>query len=310
MKEKHNYYIHNYIHICIFTFFLIFIFYKIVGKAEYYDKNVPYTISDNWVYEDKENYGLSYMAYIPQEVSDNTKIIIFLHGNGEVKSEWQDFFEKYVFIKDLSTENYIFIIPMEKKKCNWANDVKKLNKIIDAVCTYSGATRESNVYIAGVSSGADDVTKIAGKIEFEGAIYMAGSISGIDDPISARKVAKLWAGKEVYYYRDNLFHHGGYGYDEAYIARLKKYSEDGLFHFYTEDLNWEHDHNLVDAALLPTYYKDAKNQNCHGALDRLFGNEMENELSQVQNILGENADKGISNISNNYLKDIFVNLIY
>lgn len=239
--------------------------------------NDIHIVSGNWVYENESDSEMEYMAYIPDIVTENTKILLFVHGNGDIKSTWETYFDKYEFVRHMNTDRYIFIIPFERKRCNWQKDIKKIDIIIDEISDYAGAKREGNLYIAGVSAGADAVTNIARKIKFEGAIYMAGSLKGVEDEISAGRFAKLWEGKTVCYYRDNEYYGGGYGYDREYINKLKKYSEEGRFNFYYENLNWDHDHRLLDASLRSEYFFDEHGNPCHGALDRLFGNEIEDK---------------------------------
>lgn len=266
------------------------------------DDATTYTVSDNWIYTEASPAGLSYMAYIPKQVDYNTKILLFLHGNGEVKTDWTEFIEKYKFTKSLNAKGYIVIIPFEKKKCNWSKDYKKIDKIIDEICAYSGVVRDTEIYIAGVSSGADAVTDIARRINFDGAIYMAGSLAGWDEKISAKKFASLWEGKTVYYYRDNLFHNGGYNYDEKFVSKLADYSAEGTFNFYVEDLDWDHSHELVDAAFLPSYCLDAKGQRCHGALINLFGDELRAEIDNWKAIFIKSSFLEIKNVFEKCMK--------
>lgn len=239
-------------------------------------------VSGNWAYETGSESELFYLVYIPDKVSDNTQIVLFLHGNGEVNGDWNRVFERYEFVKNINTNRFIFIFPLETKKCNWQNDIKKLNIIIDEVCMYTGAKRDGNLYISGVSAGADAVSDVASKIDFQGAIYMAGSLKGSKNKMTARQVADLWQGKTIYYFRDNLHGEGGYNYDEKFIAKLLNYSQDGSFHFVVENLNWDHSHCLVDAVFDSDYRRDGRNQNCHGMLDKLFVGHLEYEVGKLK----------------------------
>lgn len=274
----------------------------ISSKAIFCESNKSFinVVSGNWIYysvdsidnvteddaeedakKDDKDEPLRYMAYVPKRVDENTKIMLFLHGNGEADSTWQRVFERYEFVRVLNAKEYILIIPLEKKKCNFQKDAEKLDHIIDEVCEYAGAKREGNLYISGVSAGADAITDVAMKIEFEGAIYMAGSLRDYKKKKSAKDVALLWAGKDVYYFRDNLYTDGGYNYDEHFIDKLKEYSDEGIFNFYTEDLNWEHSHCLVDAVFCSEYMKDEKGQYCHGMLDKLYVDDFNRSLNHI-----------------------------
>lgn len=244
-------------------------------------------VSGNWIYNDDTEEQLEYVAYIPKHVDENTKIFLFLHGNGEVKPEGYNLFERYEFVRSLKAYDYIVIIPLERKKSNFQKDSKKLNNIIDEVCDYSGAVREGHLYLAGVSAGADAITDIAYKMEIEAVIYMAGSLKGKNTNASADEFATLWEGKDVYYFRDNLHEKGGYNYDEAYIEKLKELSSEGRFNFYTYDLNWEHSHCLVDTVLCPDYMLDEKGQVCYGMLDKWFTTKLDHGMNHIDYMLRE-----------------------
>lgn len=263
-------------------------------------------VSGNWVYEDESPSKLLYMAYIPDNVTADTTIILYLHGNGEVKSEWYNIFDRYDFVRHIDTNRYIFIFPLERKKCNWNKDIKKLDAVIKEVCEYTGAVSDNNLYIAGVSAGADCISDVASVIDFNGAIYMAGSLKGYNGSLSANDVATLWQGKDIYYFRDNLYKDGGYNYDADFIDELVELSKEGTFGFYTKDLNWVHSHWLVDRVFESDYRIDKNNQQCLGMLDYLFVGNIEYSIGKYKyyfNILADNFK-----IYGGMLRNLSVNL--
>ena len=97
---------------------------------------------------------------------------------------------------------------------------------------------------------------------------MAGHMNG-NGAYSVDSFLNLWAGKEVYYYRDNLAG-GGYGYSKAFVDGCKAKAAAYGVNFTAEDLNWNHSVGLVDATFLPTAFIDKNGRNCHDGLARLI----------------------------------------
>lgn len=222
-------------------------------------------------YASSSSGNLDYILYVPANANANTPIFMFLHGNGEVGKDMEKALTRYAFLQDLKDGSWqpgcIIICPIAKKKSHWKAEVANLNIIIDEVTTNYGGSR-SNMYLSGASAGADAMTKIAEQIPFKGAIYMAGHMNG-NGAYNVDSFLSLWAGKQVYYYRDNLAG-GGYGYSKAFVdSCIAKAPQYGVT-FTATDLNWNHSVGLVDATFLPSGFIDKNGRACHNGLGKLI----------------------------------------
>ena len=217
---------------------------------------------------------LGYILYLPEDYDETTPIVIFLHGDGDVKLGHDKVTSRYQFLSCLKSGDWqpgvILIAPIGRKEGNWANEADNVIAIIDEVLDTGGDA--GKVYICGASAGADGMTYIAGKRDFAGAIYMAGHMNGKKEDISADAVMRLWAGKKVLYFRDNLQKRGGYGYNKDFFEECQALAPQYNVTFSYENLDWNHDIGLVDAALLPQEYIDDNGNSCHNGLGRLLNN--------------------------------------
>jgi len=224
----------------------------------------------------ESNQSLNYMVYVPEGADKNTPIFIFLHGASDIGETFDQYVEKYQFARSLDyglwKPDFIMVMPILATGKNWANMSNSVNTILNETIVKYGGNWD-NIYIGGASAGANGLTAIARDISFKGVIYMAGYLGEVGNKLSTDSFLSLWAGKEVYYYRDNLFTDGGYGYVPEYVNECIERADDYGITFVQTDLNWNHDVGLVDATFLPESYTDLNGQTCHDAITLLiFGN--------------------------------------
>lgn len=213
--------------------------------------------------------NLDYILYVPANATADTPIFFFLHGNGEVGKDMEVAVTRYAFLQRLKDGSWqpgcIIICPIAKRKSNWVAQIDNLNIIINEVTSNYGGSR-NNMYLSGASAGADAMTRIAAKIPFRGAIYMAGHL---DSSGSVANFLTQWSGKKVYYYRDNLAG-GGYGYSKPFVDSCVANAASYNVQFDWSDLNWNHSIGLVDATFLPSGFMDANGRPCHNGIGKLI----------------------------------------
>lgn len=216
---------------------------------------------------------LNYIIYTPNNVNESTPLLLFLHGDGDVNQSFSSELKRYNFWSKLKNgewqPNFIIVMPIGRKTGNWAKEQQNINiLLVEVINNFGGSS--SNMYIAGASAGSDGLTSIASNINFKGAIYMAGHLNGKKGKMSAKAVMKLWSDKPVYYYRDNLYKKGGYGYNKDFIESCYNLAPSYNVSFSMIDLNWNHDYGLVDATFLPSTFTDANGNPCHDGIQKLI----------------------------------------
>lgn len=216
---------------------------------------------------------LNYIIYLPNNVSAATPIFLFLHGDVDVGCSYTTIVKHYQFLQRLKDgswqPNFILVMPIGRKTCNWAAEADNVNYILQEVVSVFGGSYD-NMYIGGASAGADGITPIAQNIPFKGALYLAGHLNGKKGKTSVDKVLSTWTGRFVVYYRDNLHKKGGYGYNPDFVAAMSANAPYYGVTFAMIDLNWNHDYGLVDRVFLPAMYQDAKGQNGLDAITNLI----------------------------------------
>lgn len=218
---------------------------------------------------------LDYMVYTPAEYDENTPIFTFLHGDGDTAMTFAEELDRYEFLRKLQSGEWqpqvIFVMPVARKQGHWAKEVSNVKAILEETVEDVGGSLD-NMYISGASAGANGMTVLAGEVEFRGAVYMAGFLGSEFNAVSTDDWLKLWQGKTVYYYVDNLYAHGGYGYrsNVKYMENLEESFEDYNIDFYKVDLQWNHDIGLVDATFLPEEYLDLNGNKCFGGLEKMI----------------------------------------
>ena len=216
---------------------------------------------------------LDYIVYKPQNVSADTPIFLFLHGDGEVNSDFVKVAKHYKFIRALLdgswTPNFVFVMPLGKRKGNWVNEYNNVNIILDEVSKYFGGSK-NNMYIGGASAGSDAISYYQKSGSFKGAICMAGHVGDKRSAVSANEIMNRWSGKKLWYFRDNLANNGGYGCDVDFLYSCAALAPQYNVNFRVTDLNWNHSYKLVDRVFLPENMKDAKGQPGMDAITNLI----------------------------------------
>ncbi len=95
-----------------------------------------------------------YIAYIPEELSDNPAIIFQLHGAGE-RGENLDavLLNGYAsIINDQNLKDAILIMPQCPENTFWAAKIESLKKFIDYICEKYFADK-NRIYLCGLSMG-------------------------------------------------------------------------------------------------------------------------------------------------------------
>ena len=228
-----------------------------------------------WVSSTDSVQELDYMVYIPDSVDENTPIFLFLHGDGDTAKTFDEEIERYVFLKELNNGHWqpetVIVIPVSRKTGNWDNEAENVKAILDEVAANIGGSKE-NMYISGASAGADGLNTVAKLVDFKGAVFMAGHMTGKEEKTEINEWLELWQNKTVYYYRDNKYNGGGYGYKDnvALIDAIANEGSDYNITFSMVDLEWNHDIGLVDATFLPNDYTDLNGQCCHNGIEKAY----------------------------------------
>ena len=217
--------------------------------------------------------SLNYIVYAPVNADSDTPILLFLHGIGENGTDYTNYINTFQFTKYLISQSWqpdmIIVAPILTGGSKWTAEKDNLYLLLsEVVANYGGSL--SNMYISGFSAGADAISPLAKDINFKGAIFMAGYLGGSGNSIDTTSFLNEWAGKPVYYYRDNLYGSGGYGYQASYVETIAANAPYYNIDFRFEDMNWDHKSAMVDAVFLPNYYMDKKNQYCKNAIEELI----------------------------------------
>lgn len=217
--------------------------------------------------------NLNYIVYVPDNVSAATPVFLFLHGDSESNADIYKITQHFTFMRLLLDgswkPDFIFVMPINKKKGNWLKVTKSVNTILDEVTRNYGGSLD-NMYIGGSSAGSDAVIFYQAAGRFKGGICMAGNIGDEDHLITPEQIMSLWSDRKLFYYRDNLDYRGGYGWDPVYFydAALSSITYNVKFTIINTD--WAHDYKLVDRVFLPEYMTDSKGQNCYDAINHLI----------------------------------------
>lgn len=217
--------------------------------------------------------SLNYIVYAPSNVSADTPIFLFLHGDGEAGASLTKVAKHYKFLRAMIDgswqPNFIFVMPISTKKGNWENVHKSVNIILDEVVKYFGGSK-NNMYIGGASAGSDAVIYYQKDGQFKGSIQMAGHVGDKYGKVSPETVMQRWSGKKLWYFRDNLRSDGGYGCDPNYLFSCAQLAPSYNVNFQLNDLNWDHSYGLVDRVFLPSNMTDTKGQNGIDAITNLI----------------------------------------
>lgn len=217
--------------------------------------------------------GMDYIIYTPDNVSASTPIFLFLHGDAEAGASIMKVAKHYKFmcamIDGSWKPNFIFVMPINKRKGNWTNVTSSVNTILDEVTHFFGGSLD-NMYIGGSSAGCDAVIHYQAGGRFKGAICMAGNVGDKRGSLTPDQVMSRWAGKKLRYYRDNLASEGGYGCDPVFLYSCAAYAAPYNVSFTITDTGWKHDYRLVDRVFLPENMTDKKGQNGYDAITHLI----------------------------------------
>lgn len=217
--------------------------------------------------------GLGYVVYAPENANSNTPIFLFLHGVGENGAGYDRFIGTFGFLKYLINgqwqPNFIVIAPIMTKGSNWVNNQGNISSLLGEVIANYGGNWDS-LYVGGFSAGSDAITPLAKSINFQGAIYMAGYMGGVNNTTDAYTLMNMWSGKNVFYFRDTQYKGGGYGYQSQYVNTVASIAPSYNVNFIQVDMTWGHYSAMVDAAFLPSYFKDNQGKYCHDAIADLI----------------------------------------
>ena len=235
------------------------------------------TAEINVRYISKENsaQALNYIVYAPANASDQTPIFLFLHGDGEASGSLNKVAKHYKFLRAMIDgswqPDFIFVMPIARKKGNWEKEMSNVNTILNEVVKYFGGSKD-NMYIGGASAGSDAVITYQQNGRYKGSIQMAGNVGDKFGKIPAETVMKRWSGKKLWYYRDNLRKDGGYGCDPYFLYDCAKLAPAYNVNFQIHELNWNHNYGLVDRTFLPSNMTDTKGQPGFDAITNLIYN--------------------------------------
>lgn len=217
--------------------------------------------------------NLGYVVYAPENANSNTPIFLFMHGVGENGASYDKFIGTFGFLKYLINgqwqPNFIVVAPIMERGSSWVNQAGSIQSLLGEVIDNYGGNWDS-LYVGGFSAGSDAITPLAQSIRFQGAIYMAGYMGGVNNTTDAYSVLNLWSGKNVFYFRDSLYKGGGYGYQSDYVSTIANAASSYNVNFIRVDMNWGHYSAMVDAAFLPSYFMDSQGQYCHDAISDLI----------------------------------------
>lgn len=217
--------------------------------------------------------NLGYIIYAPENANANTPIFLFLHGVGENGAGYDRFVSTFGFLKYLINgswkPNFIVVAPIMVGGSNWVNQSGSIQSLLGEVITNYGGNWD-DLYIGGFSAGADAITPLAKSINFQGAIYMAGYMGGVNNTTDAYTLMNMWSGKNVFYFRDSLYKGGGYGYQADYVNTVSQIASSYNVNFIQVDMNWGHYSAMADAAFLPGYFVDSQGKSCHDAITDLI----------------------------------------
>lgn len=217
--------------------------------------------------------NLGYIIYAPENANSNTPVFLFLHGVGENGAGYDKFVGTFGFLKYLINgtwkPNFIVVAPIMVGGSNWVDQSGSVKSLLGEVIDNYGGNWDS-LYIGGFSAGSDAITPLAKQINFQGAIYMAGYMGGVNNTTDAYTVMNMWSGKNVFYFRDTLYKGGGYGYQADYVSTVNSIASSYNVNYIQVDMNWGHYSAMVDAAFLPSYFMDNQGQYCHDAISDLI----------------------------------------
>lgn len=226
-----------------------------------------------YVSPDRSCQNLGYIVYAPENANSNTPIFLFLHGVGENGAGYDRFVGTFGFLKYLITgswkPNFIVVAPIMVKGSNWTSQSGSIQSLLGEVIGNYGGNWDS-LYIGGFSAGADAITPLAKSINFQGAIYMAGYMGGVNNTTDPYTLMSMWSGKNVFYFRDSLYSGGGYGYQADYVNKANEIASSYNVNFIQIDMNWGHYSAMADAAFLPGYFVDSQGKSCHDAISDLI----------------------------------------
>lgn len=226
-----------------------------------------------YVSADRSCQNLGYIVYAPENANSNTPIFLFLHGVGENGAGYDRFVGTFGFLKYLVTgswkPNYIIVAPIMVGGSNWTSQSGSVQSLLGEVIANYGGNWDS-LYVGGFSAGADAITPLAKSINFQGAIYMAGYMGGVNNSTDPYTLMSMWSGKNVFYFRDSLYKGGGYGYQADYINKVSEIASSYNVNFIQVDMNWGHYSAMADAAFLPGYFVDSQGKSCHDAISDLI----------------------------------------
>ena len=217
--------------------------------------------------------NLGYVVYAPENANANTPIFLFMHGVGENGASYDKFIGTFGFLKYLINgqwqPNFIVVAPIMERGSSWVNQAGSVQSLLGEVIDNYGGNWDS-LYVGGFSAGSDAITPLAQSIHFQGAIYMAGYMGGVNNTTDAYTVMNMWSGRNVFYFRDSLYKGGGYGYQSDYVNTVASIAPNYNVNFIKVDMNWGHYSAMVDAAFLPSYFRDSQGQYCHDAISDLI----------------------------------------
>lgn len=238
-------------------------------SAETAEINVRYISKSN------SSQALNYIVYSPANATADTPIFLFLHGDGEAAGSLNKVAKHYKFLRAMIDgswqPDFIFVMPIARKKGNWEKEISNVNTILSEVVKYFGGSLD-NMYIGGASAGSDAIVTYQQGGKYKGSIQMAGNIGDKNGKLSADTVMKRWAGKKLWYYRDNLRADGGYGCNPYFLYACAGLAPVYKVNFQMHDLNWDHSYGLVDRAFLPANMTDTKGQAGFDAITNLIYN--------------------------------------
>lgn len=105
-------------------------------------------------HEESKDLGFKYIAYIPDEISDNPAILFQLHGAGERGEDLNKVLVHGIanIINDQNLKNCILIMPLCPENSFWAAKVESLKVFMDNIIDKYNADK-SRIYLIGLSMG-------------------------------------------------------------------------------------------------------------------------------------------------------------
>jgi len=145
-----------------------------------------------------DNEEIKYLLYIPDNVSENMPLVVYLHGGSfkgnDLSILTKDSFPKYLENVEITLNAYAIIPQLDDKYTGWIEIADTLKELITS-CLSEYDIDSKKVSLTGYSMGGTGAFNIAIKYSnlFNKIAILSGTMSNTSSNINALKDKEIWA---------------------------------------------------------------------------------------------------------------------